>query len=103
VHWPTLVAELQQHAGLSLRDIGYAINVSHTTVNDWLRPVVRPGRKPRPALPSYEDGKALVELHRLLKPVIDVELAKHHAAHVVRRAEQSTLRTNRTTQETHHG
>lgn len=77
VQWPVLIGELQD-AGLSLRQIGEALGVAHTTVNAWCKPVMRNGELRPPAAPTYEDGKALLELHALLQDQIDASKRSRH-------------------------
>ncbi|MDP9124025.1 MAG: helix-turn-helix domain-containing protein [Pseudomonadota bacterium] len=57
--WPDLIGELQA-AGFSLRQIGGALGVAHSTVQHWLGG----------SCPNYEDGKALIQLHQVLCPRI---------------------------------
>lgn len=58
IRWPDLITAMQE-AGYSLRDIAGALALPHTTVRSWQ--VTAPGRE-GPSVPTYEDGKALLQL-----------------------------------------
>ena len=53
VDWSALIADIER-AGMSLRMAAECLNVSHSTIRRW-----RSGQEPR-----YDDGQALLALHR---------------------------------------
>lgn len=55
MNWQKLLWDLVA-AGYSLRSVGRAINVAESTVRDW-----RDG-----SVPNYDDGNALIKLHKML-------------------------------------
>ncbi|MDP9124026.1 MAG: helix-turn-helix domain-containing protein [Pseudomonadota bacterium] len=66
IRWADVIASLQA-AGFSLRQIGDALGVSHTTVRSWQVGIRGKG----PACPNYEDGRALLEVFELLRPYLE--------------------------------
>ncbi len=59
IRWPNVIQAMQD-AGFSLRQIGGALGVAHSTVQTWQRGSV----------PNYEDGKALLALMEIVRPYI---------------------------------
>jgi len=59
IRWPDIICALQYDAGLSLRQIGNGIGVSHNTVDAW---------RSRGSCPNYEDGRALLALLEAMRP-----------------------------------
>ena len=66
VRWPDVIATMQA-AGFSLRQVGDALGVPHTTLRSWQVGI----RGKPPACPNYEDGRALLEVFELLRSYIE--------------------------------
>lgn len=59
IRWPAVITAMQQ-AGFSLRQIGDALGVAHSTVQSWQKG----------ATPMYEDGRALLALFEHARPYL---------------------------------
>lgn len=59
MRWAVIITAMQD-AGYSLRQIGSALAVPHSTVQAWQRG----------ACPNFEDGRALLTLFELARPFV---------------------------------
>jgi len=60
IRWPNVIQAMQD-AGFSLRQIGGALGIAHSTVQKWQLG----------SCPNYEDGRALLVLFETVRPYVE--------------------------------